>query len=83
MDEVQLQSLKFSPEWIEFFILAGAILLVTVIAGAWFIFVGRKRKKRKRRNDGPGRRRRTPRSTLADTGGLPPIRGEEEPPDAT
>ena len=82
MDEVQLTPLKFSPEWIEFFALAGAILLVTLVAGIWFIVFSR-RKKKKRKRESHGSRRRSPRTTLADTGGLPPIRGEEDPPDAT
>lgn len=84
MDDVPVESFKLSPGWIQFFILAGAILAVTVLAAVWFIAFSQKKKKRKRRpSQGPGRRRRSPRTTLADTGGLPPLRGEEDPPDAT
>jgi hypothetical protein len=80
MDEIQLSPIQFSPEWIEFFIVLGAIVAVSLLATIWFVFVRRGRKKRRHRPRHHNRRRRERRSnraTLADTGGLPPVRGEE------
>jgi hypothetical protein len=95
-----------SPEWLDFFVVLGAIALVLLLAFFWALFLRKKgaQRRRKRRhrhkgfreqfqkNDGGTgknlheRRRREHHPlnpTLAQTGGLPPIRTEEKPPDQT
>jgi len=67
-----------TPEWVDFLIMAGAIILVATGALIWTFFIRK-----------PGRRKRKyhhhherclPNPTLAQNGGLPPIRQKEKPP---
>jgi hypothetical protein len=69
---------QMSPQWVDFFIMAGAIALVAIGALVWTFYFRK-----------PGRRRRKSRHhhehrllnpTLAQNGGLPPVRREEKPP---
>ncbi|HZL13796.1 MAG TPA: hypothetical protein VFC85_06590, partial [Verrucomicrobiae bacterium] len=64
-----------SPAWVDFLIVLGVIGLVTIVAFIWAIMYhqnGKPRRKRRRRH------RRQINPTLAETGGLPPIREEEK-----
>jgi hypothetical protein len=67
-----------SAQLMDFFIIAGAIGLVILLTFIWALFFRKsgKRKRKERR-----RRRRPLNPTLADIGGLPPIREEEKKPD--
>jgi len=60
------------PAWTDFLIVAGAIILVALAALVWAVFF-RKRPHRRHKN-----RQLNP--TLAQVGGLPPVRLEEKPP---
>jgi hypothetical protein len=96
---------QFSPAWVDFFILLGAILLVTLSLLIWVLVFHKKRRRHQRhhRHHAGHReefqksaggikeliqphqhyRRREHRPinpTLAETGGLPPLRGEKPPP---
>ena len=67
------------PEWVDFFIMAGAIALVAIGALTW-VFYFRKRARRRRRKSRHRHEHRLRNPTLAQNGGLPPVRREEKPP---
>jgi hypothetical protein len=59
------------PAWADFLIVAGTTILVALAALVWVVFF---RKKARRRH----KNRRYLNPTLAQVGGLPPIRHEEK-----
>jgi hypothetical protein len=66
-----------TPEWVDFFIMTGAFALVGIGTLIWIFFFrkpGQRRRKRRHRHE-----RHSPNSTLAQNGGLPPVRQEEKP----
>jgi len=66
-----------SPAWVDFFIMTGAFALVVIGALIWILFFrkpGRRRRKHRHRHE-----HRLPNPTLAQNGGLPPVRQEEKP----
>jgi len=66
-----------SPVWVDFFIMVGAFALVAIGALIWVLFFrkpGRRRRKHRHRHE-----RLSPNPTLAQNGGLPPVRQEETP----
>jgi len=66
-----------TPEWVDFFIMTGAFALVGIGALIWVFFFrkpGRRRRKHHHRHE-----HRSPNPTLAQSGGLPPVRQEEKP----
>jgi peptidoglycan/LPS O-acetylase OafA/YrhL len=68
---------RVTPEWVDFLIMAGAILLVAIGALVWTFFIrkpGRRRRKSRQRHE-----HRLLNPTLAQNGGLPPVRPEEKP----
>jgi cell division septation protein DedD len=71
---------ELPPGWVEFFIMTGAIALVAIGALIWTFFF-RKRRKRRRHKFHHRHEHRSPNPTLAQNGGLPPVRQEEKPPD--
>jgi hypothetical protein len=66
-------------EWVDFFIMVGAIALVAIGGLIWALFL-RKRGQRRRRKSHHHHEHRLPNPTLAQDGGLPPVRQEEKPP---
>ncbi|MGA2786422.1 MAG: hypothetical protein ABSF60_02735 [Verrucomicrobiota bacterium] len=69
---------RMTPSWVDFFIMVGAFALVGIGAIIWIVFFrkpGRRRRKHRHRHE-----RRLPKNTLAQNGGLPPVRREERPP---
>ena len=68
-----------TTDWVEFLALAGAIILVAIGALIWTFFL-RKRKRKRRRKSRHRREHSSPNSTLAQNGGLPPVRQKEKPP---
>ena len=65
---------RVTPEWVDFLIMAGAILLVAIGALVWTFFIrkpGRRRRKSRHRHE-----HRLLNPTLAQNGGLPPVRPE-------
>ncbi|MGH7953529.1 MAG: hypothetical protein ACREFE_16665 [Limisphaerales bacterium] len=67
------------PEWLDFVILAAAILIVAFAVFLWMVFFPRKERhhhKRRVRRRRLEHRRVNP--TLAESGGLPPIRDEKK-----
>jgi membrane protein DedA with SNARE-associated domain len=71
MDDIS-SSADFSTRWMNFFIVAGVVILASLAALGLAFIVG-KRRKRKRRH------RHRSRVTLAETGGLPPARRSDNP----
>jgi hypothetical protein len=90
---------RFSPEWLDFLIVLGAIAFVLLLAFFWALFIrkrkGTRRRKRRHRRENlreqiggikkflherhRHREHRRPNPTLAQTGGLPPLREEKKP----
>jgi len=60
------------PAWTDFLIIIGTTVLVALAVLVWVVFF---RKKQRRRH----KNRRHLNPTLAQVGGLPPIRHEEKP----
>jgi hypothetical protein len=67
---------SLSPEWLDFFIVMGAIGLVLLGAFFWAILFRKNGKRQVRRRK---RKHRSLNPTLADSGGLPPVREEKNP----
>jgi hypothetical protein len=76
-----------TPEWVDFFIMAGVFALVAISALIWAYFIrkrgGNRRHKRRRQHN-----EHRPNPTLAQIGGLPPARpagklSERQPPTPT
>ncbi len=70
---------RMPPAWTDFFIMAGAFLLILTSALIWLVFF-RKTRKRRRKYRHRHQHRLPGTTTLAQTGGLPPVRREEKPP---
>jgi hypothetical protein len=68
------------PQWLNFLAMAAAILVAAMCALLWLVKF-RKKGKRKRRHHGHEKRQSNP--TLAQTGGLPPVRENEKSPGQT
>jgi hypothetical protein len=66
---------QLSTEWVDLLIVMGSIGLVLLVAFCWALFFRRNVKRRIRRR----KRRRSLNPTLAETGGMPPIREEKKP----
>jgi hypothetical protein len=79
MEETPLPLSGTMSGWIEFFIMAGAFLLVAGGSLIWLLYLRKPRRQRKHRHH---RRRRSLPVTLAQTGGLPPVRPGEPASDA-
>jgi len=67
---------RMTPAWVDFFIMAGALLLVAVVCLLWLVFIRKPRRRRKYRHH---HRHRLVPVTIANTGGLPPVRPEPPP----
>jgi len=68
---------RMAPEWVNFFIMTGTFALVGVGMLIWVFFFrkpGRQRRKHHHRHE-----HRSSNPTLAQNGGLPPVRQEEKP----
>jgi len=68
---------RMTPVWVDFFIMTGAFALVGIGVLIWIFFFrkpGRRRRKHRHRHE-----HRSPNPTLAQSGGLPPVRQEEKP----
>jgi hypothetical protein len=68
---------QMPPAWADFFMMAGAFVLVLVSALIWLIYFRKTRKRRRKYRQ--HHKYRLSNATLAQTGGLPPIRREEKP----
>ena len=62
---------EISSAWSVFFIILGTAMVSALVALIWVVFSHRKPRRRQRRH------RLNP--TLAQVGGLPPVRDEEKP----
>ena len=65
------------PPWLNFLAVAGCMLLGAFGVLIWYVFF---RKKRKRKYRHHHREKHPLNPTLAETGGLPPKRDPDEPP---
>jgi hypothetical protein len=77
MDDVLPAIGRMTPEWVDFFIMVGAFLLVAIGALIWLFFLrkpGKRRRKHRHRHE-----HHSSITTLAQKGGLPPVRHEEKP----
>ena len=70
---------RMTPGWVDFLIMAGALALVAIGALIWTFFF-RKPGRRRRRKSSHHHERHLPNPTLAQYGGLPPVRQKEKPP---
>jgi hypothetical protein len=71
------------PQWLNFSAMALALLLVGFASFLWFALIRKRRHRRRKRRHAKPRRNepreyRTRNPTLAETGGLPPIREEKK-----
>ena len=76
MDEIVPAVGRLTPGWVDFLITAGAIALVGIGALIWSIFIrkpGRRRRKYRHHH-----RNEPPSATLAQSGGLPPLRAKDQ-----
>jgi peptidoglycan/LPS O-acetylase OafA/YrhL len=65
---------RFPTEWMGFFVLIGAIGLVILAAFIWVLFIRKPGKQRVRRRK---HKHRPLNRSIANSGGLPPIREKE------
>jgi hypothetical protein len=68
---------RMAPEWVDFFIMTSTFALVGIGMLIWVFFFrkpGRQRRKHHHRHE-----HRSSNPTLAQNGGLPPVRQEEKP----
>ena len=68
------------PQWLNFLAMAVTILLVAIGSLIWFISFRKKRKRKRKPSRSGGKRPLNP--TLAETGGLPPKRDPNLPPES-
>jgi hypothetical protein len=71
MDDIS-SAANFSTRWMNFFIIAGVVVLASLAALGLALIVGKSRKKKRRH-----RHHHRSRVTLAETGGLPPLRKDK------
>ena len=78
MDDVPSMG-SLSPEWLDLFVVLGAILLLVICIFCWALLI-RKRKgtSRRIRRHRHHREHHSANLTLAQTGGLPPVREEKK-----
>jgi peptidoglycan/LPS O-acetylase OafA/YrhL len=67
------------PQWLNFLAMAAVILLVAAGTLVWYVVFRKGRKPRKRKHRRHHREQRALNPTLAQSGGLPPVRKEENP----
>jgi hypothetical protein len=72
--DILLATLEPLPQWLNFLAMGTAILVAAIGALVWLVKF-RKKRKRKRKHHSHERRQINP--TLAETGGLPPVRESE------
>jgi hypothetical protein len=68
---------RLTPGWVDFFIMAGAFALVGIGMLIWIFYFrkpGKRRRKHRHRHE-----RHLSNPTLAQSGGLPPVRPEVKP----
>jgi hypothetical protein len=70
-----LAAMEPLPQWANFLAMALSILLVAIGSLIWFLMF-RKKRKRKRKHHNHEKRQLNP--TLAECGGLPPVRDENQ-----
>jgi len=61
------------PQWLNFLAMAVAILLVALVSFLWFALFRKKKRRHKRKHRRQGEQRKL-NPTLAESGGLPPVR---------
>jgi hypothetical protein len=67
---------RMTPVWVDFFIMTGILLLLAIGLLVWSVYFRKRGRKRRRRYRGR-HDRRSANPTLAQTGGLPPVRHPE------
>jgi hypothetical protein len=70
---------QMTPEWVDFFIMTGSLVLVAIGALIWTFFLRKRGPRRRRHKSRHHHEHRLPNPTLAQNGGLPPVRPEEKP----
>jgi hypothetical protein len=74
---------SMTPSWVDFVIMAGALLLVAIGCLIWLVFLrkpGRRHKPNHHRHQRQRHQRQPLPTTPAHTGGQPPARPEQLPP---
>jgi uncharacterized iron-regulated membrane protein len=69
------------PQWLNFLVMFLAILLAAAGALIWLVVFRKKGKRKRRKHRHHEERQLNP--TLAETGGLPPVREEKRPDEPT
>jgi hypothetical protein len=64
------------PQWLNFLAMAGCLLMATLGVLLWFVMFRKKRRRKRRKHHEREKRQLNP--TLAQTGGLPPLRAEKK-----
>jgi heme/copper-type cytochrome/quinol oxidase subunit 2 len=78
MDDTSLMK-NLSPEWVDLFIVLAAIFLLVLGIFFWALFLRKRKGARRRIRRRHHHEHRTANPTLAQTGGLPPVREEANP----
>jgi hypothetical protein len=74
----QLPSNGVKSDWLMFAIMAGSIGIAVCVVTLWMVFYRPKSKKQRRKHRKRHKRQHNP--TLAEKGGLPPVRDPNQPP---
>ena len=69
-----LAAIEPLPQWRNFLAMAGSLLLVAIGVLLWFVMFRKKRRRKRRKHHEHEKRHINP--TLAESGGLPPLREE-------
>ena len=75
MDDTLPAATRIAPEWLDFFVMIGVLLVLATCVLVWVVYFrkgGRKHRRHRRHHE-----RRAANPTLAETGGLPPLRPPE------
>jgi hypothetical protein len=79
--DTMLAAVEPLPPWVTFLIMAGSLTLGALAVMVWFLMFRKKRHRKRRRHHQHEDRQLNP--TLAQVGGLPPVREEDRPPGQT
>jgi hypothetical protein len=71
---------SLDPEWLDLFVVLAAIFLLVLGIFFWALLIRKRKGTRRRIRRRHHRKQRPANPTLAQTGGLPPVREEKNPP---
>jgi hypothetical protein len=74
--DILLAAAEPLPQWLNFLAMAGGLLLGTLGVLLWFVMFRKRRRRKRRKRHEHEKRQLNP--TLAQTGGLPPVRNQNK-----